>query len=210
MDGKDVRGASRQTGDGRRMTVAAAGDRSNGIPAVRELSGGLDVTGRAVAMDAMHARHAPARRLPGRRAGHVVAAARDSQATVRDGPGATGFTGAPWHETAARGHGRPGRRRCAAVDLSGAQRDGRSALHGRRQAIRVARGREVPRTGGRSREAAWRPPRPARNAPGRRRLPGRCAATGPWKAACTACAASPVTGTAAGRTSATCRATSPA
>ncbi len=56
MDGKDVRGASRQTDAGRRMTVAAAGhgtglarrqvevaDRSNEIPAVRRLSSDLDV-----------------------------------------------------------------------------------------------------------------------------------------------------------------------
>ena len=70
MDGKDIRGASRQTGDGRRMMVAAVEhgtgvvlrqveveDKSNEIPAVRALSGTLDVTGRIVTMDAMHARH---------------------------------------------------------------------------------------------------------------------------------------------------------
>ncbi len=70
MDGKDIRGASKQTGEGRRMMVAAAGHgtgmalrqvevdaKSNEIPAVRELSGSLDVTGRIVTVDAMHARH---------------------------------------------------------------------------------------------------------------------------------------------------------
>ncbi len=129
MDGKDVRGASRQTEDGRRMTVAAAGhgtglvlrqveveDKSNEIPAVRALSGSLDVTGRVVTVDAMHARHVTARSLLARRADHVVTAARDSQETIHDDPGAIDFTGAPSHETVDKGHGRLERRRCATVD----------------------------------------------------------------------------------------------
>ena len=66
VDGKDLRGASKQTEDGRRMMVAAVehdtgvvlgqvevDSKSNEIPAVRELSGGLDLTGRIVTMDAM-------------------------------------------------------------------------------------------------------------------------------------------------------------
>ena len=134
MDGKDIRGASRQTEDGRRMTVAAGGhgtglvlrqvgveDKSNGIPAVRALSGSLDVTGRVVTVDATRARHGTARSLPGRRADHPVTAVRDSRETIHDDPRAIDLTGAPSHETAARGHGRPGRRRCATVDLTGAE-----------------------------------------------------------------------------------------
>ncbi len=73
MDGKDLRGASKQTEDGRRMMVAAVEHdtggpgqvevdrKSNEIPAVRELSSGLDLTGRIVTMDAMHAQHETAR-----------------------------------------------------------------------------------------------------------------------------------------------------
>ena len=73
MDGKDIRGASKQTGDGRRMMVAAVEHgtgmvlgqagverKGNEIPAVRRLSSDLDVTGRVVTLDAMHAQHAPA------------------------------------------------------------------------------------------------------------------------------------------------------
>ena len=54
MDGKDVRGASKQTQDGRRMLVAAVeqgsglvlgqleiSSKTNEIPALRELAGGL-------------------------------------------------------------------------------------------------------------------------------------------------------------------------
>ncbi len=122
------------------LRQAGAGDRSNGIPAVRRLSGDLDVTGRVVTMDAMRARHGTARGLPARRADHPVTAAGDSQETIHDDPGAVDLTGAPSHGTAARGHGRPGRRRCGVVDLTGAERDGRSALHGCRQAIRAGPG----------------------------------------------------------------------
>ena len=70
MDGKDLRGASKQTEEGRRMMVAAVEhgsglvlgqkeieDKTNEIPVVRELSSGLDLAGRAVTLDAMHAQH---------------------------------------------------------------------------------------------------------------------------------------------------------
>ena len=80
MDGKDLRGASKQTEDGRRMMVAAVehdsgmvlgqvevDSKSNEIPAVRELSSSLDLAGRIVTVDAMHAQHETARCLLGRR-----------------------------------------------------------------------------------------------------------------------------------------------
>ena len=64
MDGKDLRGASKQTGEGRRMMVAAlehgsglvlgqveVDSKSNEIPAVRALSGGLDLAGRIVTVE---------------------------------------------------------------------------------------------------------------------------------------------------------------
>jgi len=168
MDGKDIRGTSRQTGDGRRMMVAAVehgtglvlrqagvGDKSNEIPAVRRLSSDLDVTGRVVTMDAMHAQHETARSLLGRRADYVVTAVKDNQKTIQDDLRAIDFTGAPSHETVDKGHGRLERRRCDVVDLTGAEWDGYAALHGRRQAIRVEREREVPRTGERSLEVTW-------------------------------------------------------
>ncbi len=75
MDGKDLRGASKQTKEGRRMMVAAVEHttgmvlrqvevdaRSNEIPAVRELSSTIDVSGRVVTMGVSEGR--PPHRLP--------------------------------------------------------------------------------------------------------------------------------------------------
>lgn len=168
MDGKDLRGASKQTEDGRRMMVAAlvhktgmvlgqveVDRKSNEIPAVRELSSSLDLAGRTVTMDAMHAQHETARCLLGRRADYVVTAVKDNQETILEDLKAIDFTDAPWHETVDKGHGRIDRRRCAVVDLSAAEWDGYAALHGRRQAMRIEREREILKTGERSVEVTW-------------------------------------------------------
>ncbi len=168
MDGKDLRGASKQTEEGRRMMVAAVEHgtgmelrqvevdaKSNEIPAVRELSGSLDVAGRIVTMDAMHAQHETARRLIGRGADYVVTALKQNQETILDDLKAIDFDDAPLHETVEKGHGRFERRQCAVVDLSGAQWDGYAALHGRRQAMRIEREREILKTGERSVEVTW-------------------------------------------------------
>ena len=168
MDGKDLRGASKQTQDGRRMMVAAVehrtgvvlgqvevDSRSNEIPAVRELSGSLDLAGRIVTMDAMHAQHETVRCLLGRRADYVFSAIKDNQETILEDLKAIDFSDAPWHETLDKGHGRIERRRCAVIDLSGAEWDGYANLHGRRQALRIEREREVLKTGARSIEVAY-------------------------------------------------------
>ena len=156
MDGKDRRGASKQTEDGRRMMVAAlehktgvvlghveVDSKSNEIPAVRELSGSLDLAGRIVTMDAMHAQHETARCLLGRRADYVLSAIKDNQETILEDLKAIDFSDAPWHKTVDKGHGRIERRRCAVVDLSAAEWDGCAALHGHRQAMRIEREREI-------------------------------------------------------------------
>ena len=168
MDGKDLRGASKQTEDGRRMMVAAVehgsgvvigqvevDSRSNEIPAVRELSTSLDLAGRIVTMDAMHAQHETARCLLGRRADYVLSAIKDNQETILENLKAINFSDAPWHETVDKGHGRIERRRCAVVDLSAAEWDGYANLHGRRQALRIEREREILKTGKRSVEVTW-------------------------------------------------------
>ena len=145
MDGKDLRGASKQTEDGRRMMVAAVehdsgmvlgqvevDSKSNEIPAVRELSSSLDLAGRALSPSM---RCTPSTR---RRAACSGAAprVRDQRHQGQSGnhprrPGkAIDFSDAPWHETVDKGHGRIERRRCAAVDLSGAEWDGYANLHG--------------------------------------------------------------------------------
>ena len=168
MDGKELRGASKQTGDGRRMTVAAVehktgvvlgqgevDDGSNEIPAVRDLSGRLDLAGRVVTIDAMHAQHETARCLLGRGADYVLTAVKDNQETILEDLKAIDFADAPWHETLDKEHGRLERRRCAVADLSGAEWNGCAALHGRRQAMRIERERETLKTGRRSVEVIW-------------------------------------------------------
>ena len=51
--------AAVEHGTGMVLRQVEIGERSNEIPAVRDLSGILDVSGRVVTMDAMHARHDP-------------------------------------------------------------------------------------------------------------------------------------------------------
>ncbi len=145
MDGKDIRGASRQTEDGRRMTAAAVEHgtgtvpgqvevdaKSNEIPAVRDLADSIGVAGRIAAMDAMRAQHETARRLLARCADYVVTAVKENHETILDDLKAVDFKDAPSFETFEKGHGRIERRRCAAVDLSGPEQHGCAALHGRR------------------------------------------------------------------------------
>ena len=168
MDGKDVRGASKQTEKGRRMMVAAVehgsglvlgqvevDSKSNEIPAVRELSNGLDLAGRIVTVDAMHAQHDTARCLLKGHADYVVSAVKDNQETILDDLRAIDWSDAPWHETVDKGHGRIERRRCAAVDLTGDAWDGYADLYGRRQAIRIERERELVKDGTRSIEVTY-------------------------------------------------------
>ena len=127
--------------------------KSNEIPAVRELSSSLDLTGRTVTLDAMHAQHETARCLLGRRADDVVTAVKDNQVTILEDLKAIDFSNAPWHETVDKGHGRSERRRGAVVDLTAAEWDGYANLHGRRQAMRIER--EILKTGERSVEVTW-------------------------------------------------------
>ena len=167
MDGKDLRGASKQTEQGRRVMVAAVehetglvlgqvevDSRSNEIPAVRELSRNLDLAGRIVTVDALHAQHETMRCLRGRGADYVVTI-KDNQQTILEDLRAIDFTDAPSHETVDKGHGRIERRRCAVADLSGPEWDGYAHLYGRRQALCIQREREIIKTGQRSTEVTW-------------------------------------------------------
>ena len=127
MDGKDLRGASKQTEDGRRMMVAAVehdsgmvlgqvevDSKSNEIPAVRELSSSLDLQA-ALSPSWMHAQHETARCLLGRRAAtrhqgnqETILEAIDQRRAL-----ARNRRQGPWPSAAA-----------VAVDLSGAEWDG--------------------------------------------------------------------------------------
>ena len=96
MDGKDLRSTSKQTQEGRRMMVAAdehtigmvlrqveVDAKCNEIPAVRELSNTIDVSGRVITMDATHAQHEIARCLLEGRADYVVTAIKENQETIK-------------------------------------------------------------------------------------------------------------------------------
>ena len=169
MDGKDLRGASAQTEHGRRMMVAAVehgtglvlgqkeiDDKTNEIPIVRDLSNGLDLAGRTVTLDAMHAQHDTARCLLDQcHADYVLTAIKDNQPTMLDDLRAIDFSNAPWHETLDKAHGRIERRRCQAVDLSATAWDGYAELYGRRQAMRIEREREIVKDGTRSIEVTY-------------------------------------------------------
>ena len=169
MDGKDLRGASKQTKDGRRMMVAAVehgsglvlgqkeiDSKTNEIPVVRDLSSSLDLAGRTVTLDAMHAQHDTARCLLDQcHADYVVTAIKDNQPTMLDDLTAIDWSDAPWHETLDKAHGRIERRRCATVDLCATAWDGYADLYGRRQAMRIEREREIVKDGTRSVEVTY-------------------------------------------------------
>ena len=120
MDGKDVRGASRQTADGRRMLVAAVeqgsglvlgqleiASKTNEIPALRELAGGLDLTGRTVTADALHAQHKTAHcLLDSCGADYVITAIKDNQPTMLADLRGMDFSACPTCETLDKEHGR--------------------------------------------------------------------------------------------------------
>ena len=141
--------------------------RSNRIPAVRELSRGLALAGRIVTIDAMHARHGTARCLIERGADHVFSAVKDDQGTIVQDLRAINRSEAAWQETLDKGNGRIERRRCAVVDLSGAEWSDHANLRGRRQAVHIEREREILEAGRDSIEVAH-----GLTSPGAVRAPG--------------------------------------
>ena len=155
IDGKDVRGASKQTQEGSRMMVAAithstsvvlgqteVSAKSNEITAVRRLANTIDVAGRVVTLNALHAQHKTAKCLLERQAHYVITAIKKNQPTMLEDLKAIDFSQAPSHETHEKGHGRIERRHCAAVDLTDPKWDACATLYGRRQAIRIERERK--------------------------------------------------------------------
>ena len=169
MDGKDIRGASKQTEDSRRMLVAAVehgsglvlgqneiDSKTNEIPAVRELADALDISGRTVTLDALHAQHATARHLlEDCGADYLVTAIKDNQPTMLADLQGMDFSDCPACETLDKGHGRIDRRRYWVKDLSDAAWEGYAGLYGRQQAIRIERQRHVFKTGATSTELTY-------------------------------------------------------
>lgn len=169
MDGKDVRGASQQTANGRRMLVAAVeqgkgkvlgqlevDSKTNEIPAVRELAVRLDLVGCVVTFDALHAQHETARCLrEDCRAHYVITAIKDNQPTMREDLLGMDFDDCPMVETLGKEHGRIERRRYWVKDISAPEWDGYASLYGRRQAIRIERERHAVKTGKTSKEVSY-------------------------------------------------------
>ena len=170
MDGKEVRGASKQVAHGKRMMVAAVehgsglvlgqvqvGEKRGEIPAARALSRQLGLAGRVVTLDALHAQQATARCLiEDCAAQYAITAVKGNQPTIHDDLAAIDWSRARWGaEVVEKAHGRLEVRRCAALDLDAAQWNGRCDLYGRRQAARVERERTVLKTGQTTREVAY-------------------------------------------------------
>ena len=86
---------------------------------------------------------------------YVLSVIKDNQKTILEDLKAIDWSDAPWHETLDKAHGRIERRRGAVVDLSGTEWDGYANLHGRRQALRIEREREVLNTDKRSIEVTY-------------------------------------------------------
>ena len=169
INGKDVRGASKQTADGRRMLVAAVehehglvlgqvevAAKTNEIPALRELASEIDSAGRVVTADAMHARQETARDLLGPcGADYVIAAVKDNQPTILDDLQHMDFSDCPASRTVDKGHGRIETRTYAVKGISAPEWKDYAQLHGRWQAIRIVRERQVIKTGKTSTEETW-------------------------------------------------------
>ena len=169
MDGKDVRGASKQTANGRRMLVAAVehgkgrvlgqlevDSKTNEIPAVRELALRLDLVGCVVTYDALHAQHETTRcLLEDCRAHYLITAIKDNQPTMREDLLGMDFDDCPMVETLGKEHGRIERRRYWVKDISAPEWDGYAGLHGRKQAIRIERERHKVKTGEDSKEVSY-------------------------------------------------------
>ena len=157
LDGKRVRGASRQMdGDGNCHLIAAlehgsglvrgqvqVADKANEMPAVRDLLAGMDLAGRIVTADAMHTQTETARLIVGGGADYLLTA-KGNQPEMLDDIRAIDWERAAAGEcgTVDRAHGRIDIRRCRAVPLDEAF-DGYARLPGRRQAFRIERERRL-------------------------------------------------------------------
>ena len=127
-------------GRGTVLGQVQVGSKTNEIPAVRELARELDLVGRTVTLDAIHAQHDTAQCLIEEcQAHYVITAVKNNQQTMHEDLAAIDWSKARRCETIDKGHGRIETRRCAVVDLTSSTWDGRCDLFGRRQAIRIER-----------------------------------------------------------------------
>ena len=151
--------AAVEHGSGLVLGQVQVGSKTNEIPAVRQLSQDLDLKGRVVALDALHAQRETARCLvESCRADCVAASVKDNQPTIRKNLEDLDWAGAGWSEDKFdKGHGRLETRRCAVFDLSDQKWNETCKLKGRKQAFRIERTRHVRKTGKTSRETVYGP-----------------------------------------------------
>ena len=149
--------AAVEHGTGLVLGQVQVGDKTNEIPAVRELTRDLDLRGRVVTLDALHAQHETARVLvKDCGADYVVAAVKGNQPTMLDDLQAIDWRGARHADSGwEKAHGRLERRRCAVLDLGGPQW-GRLRRPSRPAPGVSHRARASPRQAGRG--AAGKPP----------------------------------------------------
>ena len=124
-------------------------DKTNEIPAVRDLSRQLDLKGRTVTLDAMHAQHETMRILrQDCQAHYIVTAIKDNQPTILSDLAVLDWSQATASDpTFDKGNGRIDTRICKVIDLSGPGWDEYAALYGRKQAICITRERYILTTG---------------------------------------------------------------
>ena len=169
LDGKDVRGASKQTKLRRRMLLAAVeqgsgvvlgqleiDSKTNEIPAFRDLAKQLPLRGRVVTGDALHAQHKTAQCLLDEcGAEYLITAIKDNQPTMLQDLLGMDFSDCPMVETCDKQHGRIEQRRYWVKDIRAAEWNGYANLYGRQQAIRVERRREHVKSGKCSTEVTY-------------------------------------------------------
>ena len=158
FDGKSVRGASRQ-GDGCHLVGAVehetglicgqvkVADKSNEIPAARELLLNIQLSGRIVTADAMHTQVETTQLILDRGADYLMVV-KGNQKTILDDLKAIDWDDKTVgkSETVEKMHGRIDTRRCRVIELDKTW-DGYVELPGRQQAFRIERIREKIRKG---------------------------------------------------------------
>ena len=163
IDGKTIRGASRQRPDNANIITLAAiehgtglvvgqnrvAEGSNEIPALRDLVARVGARQRVFTADAMHVQQETASAVVDAGGHYVLTAVKDNQKTMHDQ--LRRFGGWSEAETVQddidKQHGRIEQRSCTVVDLSDKTWDSFCPLYGRRQAFRIDRYREQVKTG---------------------------------------------------------------
>ncbi len=116
----------------------------------------MHAPGVAKTIDAMPAQQEVARCMAECGADYVMTAVKENQPTILANLQSIGWTKAErFKQDVELGHGRPEHRRCEVVYLSGTVWDGYCALHGRLQALRIERRRELIKCGTVERETAY-------------------------------------------------------